>query len=283
MKNHQPGILTLYLLFMLPLSAVAQSPSIEPTARSVPTPTPEKSKTAPQSQPSPELELEFGASYESLSNDKPDWQSYFIRFKRKFTSGQALYGEASAVTRFNQTDPNFMIGLYQPLNQSKQWFATFEAAGSPNHQVLPVISLFGQLGHNFGAGWIGTAGFRHNHYSADKVNMGVFGVEKYFKAYRGAYTLFVAHLNGSGASTSHVFQGNYYYGERSSVGAGVAFGQEIESVGNGQFIRSDVREVSLIGRHWINQRWGLSYVALWHRQGTFYTRSGAQVGVLLRF
>jgi|GEM_PF-706634 len=283
MKRLVQYMLSMCCALLLPIWVTAQTPATEPsTSQPAPTP-PANTTTTAQPKPSPELTLELGADYESLNNDKSDWQTYFLRFNQKFSSGQLLYGEASVVHRFQATDPNFMIGFYQPLGAERRWSTTLEVAGSPTHDVMPAVSFYGQIERNFGRGWLGHAGLRHSHYSDDNVNIGVFGVEKYIKAYRAAYTLYVAHLNGSGTSVSHAFQGNYYYGERNSVGVGFAFGEEIESVGNGQFIRTDVREINFTGRHWLNRKWGLSYVALWHRQGTFYDRAGAQVGVLLRF
>jgi YaiO family outer membrane protein len=231
----------------------------------------------------PELIVDAGASYEHLSNGAPDWQSYYLLANRKFASGQVLYGSASLVRRFDLTDPSLMMAFVQPLGESRRWIATVEAAGSPTHDVLAEFSIYGQLDHVFGAGWVGHAGFRYGIYSEDTVDMAIFGVEKYYKQYRFAYTLYVAQLDGNATAASHAFQANYYYGERNSVGLSAAFGEEIESVGNGRFIRTPVREVGLNGRHWFTRKWGLSYWGGWHRQGTFYTRSGAQIGLLLRF
>jgi YaiO family outer membrane protein len=284
MKTHRSYILGACLLLLLPSLLTAQSASVPPAeAQPAATPEPGTKATAAAKQIEPEVIFEFGSSYERLSNEAGDWKSYFLRFNRKFASGQTLYGEASVVRRFDLTDPGFMIGWYQPLNETRRWSATFEAAGSPTHDVLPAFSFYGQIERNFGKGWLGHAGVRHSHYSSDNVNMGVFGVENYFKAYRAAYTLYVAHLNGGGTSASHAFQANYYYDERNSIGVGVAFGQEIESLGNGLLLRTPVQEVNVNGKQWMNHRWGFSYVLLWHRQGTLYTRSGGQLGVLLRF
>jgi len=293
MKVHKRCIGVAFGLLLVPCYLAAQTPPVQQTPQ--PTATPgDANKTSTSDQPKPvepELQLELGASYDFLSKDRGDWQSYFLNFNKKFRSGQILYGSACVVSRFHETDPCLMIGLYQPLNKSRTWTATIEGTVSPHHQVLPVISLYGQIEHNFGKGWLGHAGLRHSHYSSNdvtlgkvtnNVNIGVFGVENYFKAYRVAYTLYVANLNG-GTAASHAFQGNYYYGERNSIGLGVAFGEEIESVGNGQLVKTPVQEVSMQGRHWMNQKWGLSYVAWWHRQGELYNRSGAQIGLLLRF
>jgi len=269
-----------WLLILAPICVAAQTGEPRPAAS--PDAAERTEKSAPAKKIEPETQIEIGADYEFVIRDKPDWQTYYFSLTHKFSTGQVVYGTASAVRRFKITDPNFMVGFFTPLNKSKSWMATFEAAGSPNHQVLPTTSFFGQLDHNFGKGWLAHAGLRHNDYPSDKVNIGVFGVEKYFKAYRGAYNLYVARLSEKGTALSHSFQVNYYYGERNSVGAGFAFGQEIESIPGG-LIRTDVLEFSFTGRHWMNNRWGLSYVAVWHRQGDAYTRSGAQLGLLLRY
>jgi YaiO family outer membrane protein len=274
-------ILLCACVLLLPLYATAQTQPAEPRPEGTPDPQERTAKTEPAKKIEPETVVELGASYEFVNNDNPDWQTYYWSINHKFSTGQVLYGTASAVRRFETTDPNFMIGYVQPFTKSKRWITTFEASVSPNHEILPTTSFFGQVERVFNKGWVGRAGLRHSRYPADIVNMGIFGAEKYFKAYRGAYTLYVAHLNGKGTALSHVIQGNYYYGERNSVGAGFAFGQEIESVPGG-LIKTNVLDLSFTGRHWMTNKWGVSYVVLWHRQGDFYTRSGAQIGFLLR-
>lgn len=282
MNKCRLSFLSAFWLLLLPLHIAAQTTSAQPHDTSPPE-TEKRTKTpAPESSVTPELQIEVGASHERLSNGQ-DWQSYFLTLNRKFSSGQTLYGSASIVRRFDLTDQSLMIGLYQPLNKSRSWSATFEAAGSPNHEVLPQVALYGQLKRNLGAGWLAHAGLSYRHYSADTVNIGIFGVTRYFSKYRAAYTFYLAHLNGKGNSGSHSFQGNYYYDERNTVGLSVSFGSEIENLGHDRLLVTDVQEISLNGRQWMNQRWGFSYVMWWHRQGELYTRSGGQVGLLLRF
>ena len=280
MNDYRLCVLCTCWLFLLPICIAAQTTSVPPgEATPASTPKPSTKTTAPAT---PELQVEISASHERLSNGN-DWQSYSLGISRKFSSWQTLYGSASLVRRFDQTDQYLTIGLYQPLNKSRRWAATFEAAGSPRHQVMPQVALFGQLERNFGAGWIGRAGLSYRHYTEDTVNIGIFGLERYFGKYRAAYTYYLAHLNGKGNSGSHLVQGSYYFDERNSVGLSLALGNEIESVGNGRLITTPVQEISLNGRQWMNQRWGFSYLLLWHRQGSLYTRSGGQIGLLLRF
>jgi YaiO family outer membrane protein len=284
-----------WLLLLLPLSVAAQTAAARPSEAppaATPTPNAKTDPTDEAKQTDPELQVELGASYEGLSNGNPDWQSYFLNFNRKFASGQTLYGTAAVVRRFGLTDTYLTAALVQPFGESRHWSATFEVSGSPRHQVLPQFSFYGQLERNFGGGWVGHAGLRHSRYSendlkhvkrTNDVNLGVFGAERYFKQYRAAYTLYVAHLSGVGTSASHVFQGNYYYGQRNSIGIGGAFGEEVESLGGGRLLRTAVQDLSLNGRHWAGEKWGVSYGAWWHRQGKLYTRSGAQIALLRRF
>jgi len=289
MKKYGLRIISVCWLILLPLYAGAQTPPSAEGETPQTAPVPKTRPTAQPTQPSqptpiePELQLELGAWYEHLSNGSGTWQTYFLSMNRKFASGQTLYATASTVQRFHLTDPNLMVGFVQPLDHSRHWIATFEAAGSSSHQVLPQYALYAEIAHVFGGGWVGHAGIRHSKYGPDRVNIGVFNVEKYIKQYRFAYTLFVANLNGQSTATAHVFTGNYYYGDRNSVGLNVAFGQEIESIGEGVLVQTPVREVSINGKHWMNDKWGFSYWAGWHRQGTLYTRSGGQIGLLLRF
>src|SRR5262252_3827407 len=127
MNSYKSYMVSACWLLLLLGGVGAQTPATEP-GDVRPAPTPEKTA---QPKPSPELIAEFGVDYEALSNDRPDWQTYFLRLNRKFSSGQMLYGEATIVHRFGQTDPSLMIGWYQPLNQTRTWTTNLEISGSP--------------------------------------------------------------------------------------------------------------------------------------------------------
>jgi hypothetical protein len=137
-------------LLVTAICASAQTQPGEPQPAATPDPEDKSAKTEPKKKIDPETVVELGASYEFVNKDRSDWQTYYWSFTHKFSTGQVLYGMASAVTRFKTTDPNLMIGFVQPLTESKRWIATFEAGGSPNHQILPTASFFGQVERIFG-------------------------------------------------------------------------------------------------------------------------------------
>src|SRR5262245_34392684 len=136
MKNSGLCILSACWLLVLPVFAAAQTPPAQPK-EAQPAATPDSvSKTKSSDQPKPvepEMIFETGGSFEQLSRGDT-WQSYFLNFSRKKSSAQTIYGTACIVRRFGLTDPCLMLGLYQPLNKSRRWAATFEAGGSPKHQ-----------------------------------------------------------------------------------------------------------------------------------------------------
>lgn len=99
----------------------------EPRPGATPDPEDRSAKAEPAKKVDPETVVELGTSYEFVNKDRPDWQTSYFSFNHKFSTGQVLYGMASAVKRFDTTDPNFMIDFVQPLADSKRWIATFEA------------------------------------------------------------------------------------------------------------------------------------------------------------
>ena len=58
-----------------------------------------------------------------------------------------------------------------------------------------------------------------------------------------------------------------------------AFVSQEEAVEEQQLITSDVRALSLQGRHWLDSRWALTWEVGQHRQGDYYTRRWLQLGL----
>ena len=93
------------------ICAIAQTQPGEARPGATPDPEDRSSKTVDAKKIDPETMVELGAAYEFVNNDRPDWQTYYFSINHKFSTGQVLYGMASAVRRFETTDANFMIGL----------------------------------------------------------------------------------------------------------------------------------------------------------------------------
>jgi YaiO family outer membrane protein len=227
-------------------------------------------------------EIEAGYSRETLTNGLPDWKRAYLEAAHHFGARSTLYGLLQETERFSLRDTQTTAGLYFPLGTS--WTGLAEAGYSSQHQVLPRSTVYAQLLRSFGAGWNAFAGLRHNEFTAEASDVFTLGAERYWSAWRGAYTLYVGRPEGASSASSHRFDLDRYYGERSSIGLMFVTGRELESVGPPVgLISSDVRAVSLIGRHWISPAWALSYELGAHEQGDLYTRRGGRLGLRYRF
>jgi YaiO family outer membrane protein len=227
------------------------------------------------------VQVELNASYESLTHGYAPWRSLSLDISKKLADRRVLYGSLRETSRFSLRDQEVMGGLYFPLG--KRWLAQVEASVSPSHRVLAKWSALGQIGRELGRGWVAQVGLRRTAYHHTSANLSTLSVERYWQKYRAAYTLYVSQQPGTGVSTSHSLQANYYYRERNAIGVTVAAGQELTNLGPRGLLRSEVRGLALTGRHGLNQHWALSYDLNWNRQGDIYTKRGVRFGVRYNF
>jgi YaiO family outer membrane protein len=253
--------------------------------RPAPRPQPRASTAAaPVKEPAAEragVEVEVGAAYDSLSHGFAPWRSVYLNVTQKLAARRVVYGSFRETNRFSLPDQELLGGVYFPL--SRRWTALVEAQASPSHRVLAKWSLLGQVGRDLGHGWVGQVGFRHTEYNQAGANLGIFAIERYWKSYRAAYTLYLSQLQEAGHAASHSLQINYYYRDRQAIGLGFAIGQELENLGPRGILRTETRAFTLTGRHWFTTRWALTYDLSLNRQGGLYTRKGARVGLRRQF
>ena len=232
----------------------------------------------------PFLDVEGGATYENLTNGRDAWKSVYLEAARQFARRQTLYGYVRETDRFGFRDNELMLGYSQPLGE--KWTALVEGTYSSDHNVLAQNSIYGQLAYAFSGGWVASGGARHSEYTTSGVNMLVGNVERYWSSFRAGYTVYNGRPEGSGSATAQRLSMDHYYGgdDRSRVGVSVAWGREVENQGPPVgIITSDIRDVTLTGRHWLNSSWAVSWDAWWHEQGDLYTRTGGRVGLRYRF
>lgn len=233
--------------------------------------------------PAAAFETEVGISYDRLTNDKPDWRSVYFEGAHAFAPRQTLYGALRETERFDLRDRELSAGYAHPFGTD--WTAVVEASHSPQHNVLPDKSLFGQLYWAAGRGWVLNAGARLNEYTDTNTRILTAGLERYFGSYRAAYTFYNGKPEDTGSASSHRLAfDHYYYGERSRIGAAVAWGREVENVGPPTgIITSNVRAISLAGRHWLAPDWALAWEFGTHEQGDLYRRTGGRLALRYRF
>lgn len=227
-------------------------------------------------------ELEAGASVERLSGGREDWRSAYLEAAHTLSERRALYGGARETERFGLRDTEAWAGHDFPLDA--RWSLQLEASTSPTHRVLPRLGAFAQLQRRLGDGWMASAGLRYRDYDAGRTNQLTAGAERYWGAWRGAYTLYLGRPDGGSTQAAHRVQLDRYYGARNSAGLSLAGGREAENQGPpAGIVTSDIRAVALVGRHWLDAHWALAYELGWHEQGDFYRRRGLRLGIRRAF
>lgn len=226
-------------------------------------------------------EMALSASRDTLGRQYADWRATQIDLAHRSSEGTSIYGSAIETERYSLTDHAVLAGTGFAL--SPQWSMTFEGNTSPSHKVLAKWSALAQLQRNLGDGWDVQAGVRQTEYSAASTVLTMLTAERYWNSYRAALTGYLGHLAGEGNSPAASLQVDYFYSDQSRVGLLLSGGRETENQPGTGVRVSDTREAAVIGQHWLNSRWAISYVALVHRQGDFYTRHELQLGLRRRF
>ncbi|MHB8667389.1 MAG: YaiO family outer membrane beta-barrel protein [Burkholderiales bacterium] len=223
------------------------------------------------------VEAEARSSLEQLTGGQSDWRDTALDIQAKNAARQSYYGDLRQTERYDFTDNEAMLGTYQPLGGS--WAMQIEAALSPTHHVLAEHSLLAQLERRFDGGWGVQAGYRRSEYDLTGTDLAIITVDRYFSSFRAAYTLYLGRPDGAGFGPSHRLQLSYYYTDRSFIGISGASGKEVDNVPPNGILTTQVRNLSLAGRHEFAPGWYVSYQWLTQHQGYLYTRRGFGFGI----
>lgn len=215
--------------------------------------------------------------HESLNRGYDNWQSVYVESAYKMPGRRSVYGQWQRMQRFNLQDNQVQAGLYHPLTNKTLLLG--EASYSPEHHFSPRWSALLQAEHNLGQGWGVQLGVRQSQYTSSRSNREILTLEHYWSDYRAAYTLSLSQSSGVGPTNGHRFQVNYFYGDSNRIGVALSLGQEQENLGALGIVRSNVRSVTLLGRHRIRPGWAVSHELSWHQQGDFYTRQAVRLGL----
>ena len=228
------------------------------------------------------LEAEAGFSHEQLTNNNADWNSVYLEATHGFAPRQTLYGALRQVERFDLSDSQIEAGYYHPL--TGRLTGHIEGNASPDHNVLPKGSLFGELALGLGAGWVVSGGVRKSEYAASGTRIITASLERYFSRYRAFYTLSNGKPEDTASASSHRIGLDYYYAdERSRAGVSATWGREVENIPPAGIVTSDVRALNVYGRHWIAPQWAVTWELGTHEQGDFYRRTGGRLGLRRSF
>jgi YaiO family outer membrane protein len=226
-------------------------------------------------------EIAASTSRESLSNDAPDWTNTHLSITHQFAKRQSVSLDLARISRFGLSDETLTLSAYTPAGSKTTLF--FEAMKSRDHNFLARDSVQAQLLQSFDEGFGATVGVRHARYESSNVTIGEITLEKYFSDYRAAFSVLPSHSTTAGNATSYRLSFARYYGERSNVQIAVSRGTELERANALlPIIATDVRSVTLYGRHAFDSAWAFDY-ALGQSKRANVTHHESSVGASFRF
>jgi YaiO family outer membrane protein len=227
------------------------------------------------------IDLEGYHQEQRLTRGLPHWRDTGLRLELQEPTRRGWFGQLRETRRFSLRDTEGSAGLYQPFGDG--WAASFNLTASDTHAVLPKYSLLAQGEKQLGGGWGVHFGLRRSEYTFTHADLRLLTLERYIGDHRLAYTFYSGQPEGGGSAPSHRLQWSYFFGDQSSVGLSLARGREVENVGGGALVTSDVRNVTLFGRWWFAPHWAISAEAETHEQGNLYRRHGLRIGLRHRF
>lgn len=219
---------------------------------------------------------EFSAAREQLDNDAPDWEQVNFFVGRKLTEKALVTLSAGTFSRFGERDTRFGTGASLDVGEDWTVVGGFAVSSSPN--FLPETAIDLGLSRRFERGWVGGARWRRRDYDASSVDSFGLIAERYVGKYRFAYSLDSAHLSSEQALV-HALTANFYADSGYQLGIVLATGEEVEIVGPGQLLKTDVDSMALTGRYPINEYLSFGWLLSTHRQGDFYRRNAIGVSI----
>lgn len=235
---------------------------------------------AAQAPAGPETRVNLVHERSNLSNGLPDWSASTLRLTHLRDQRTTVDADVTQTRRFGLDDTELGLGGSLPVGQPLT--LNLRLTASPTHRVLPRHSVAGGAAWEFQPAWLLHGTLKTTRYDSNTVDQGSAMLEHYFGNFSAAAALHTARTLGR-TTQAWELRGAWYYGDRSSVGAMASTGDEAVELGPDALGIARVRSVALVGAHdlggpWM-LRWGIHHV----RQGGFYTRSGASLGVQYAF
>ena len=221
-------------------------------------------------------ELELSARQDWLDNGFDNWRSQRLDYASTQPEGLGWYGALVNEQRFGERDQGVEAGAVVALDDN--WTLQPEVGYQPSPYFLPEWHADVRLQRRLPAGFLGAVSVRRTEYETTRVDRLALSGERYWNSWRAGYTLNVTDVANAGTPIGHDLALDYYYAGLNYAGLRLTVGEE-EAVEEQQLITSDVRAISLQGRHWLDSRWALSWEVGQHRQGDYYTRRWLQLGL----
>ncbi len=231
----------------------------------------------------PAAEVEAGYGHEVLTRG-PDWQEVSLETAWRPAERTGVAIGARGLERFGLRDLDLRVAASAPLGAP--WTVAAEAAASPEHHVVPAFGGGASLQRVLGGGFVGSGGLRWSRWETEAgrtdAALGSLGIERYWSAFRLGWTGTLARVASQWAPSNAVAW-DVYFGDRDRVGVILAAGREVDSTGGPAPVVSTVLAAAVRGRQGLGAAWALVYEVDVQRQGDFYTRGGARVGLRRSF
>ena len=224
-------------------------------------------------------QIELSTFRDYLSGDYDNWKGVQLDYEYRFAPRQIVYGALTRSERFDETDHELLAGFYYPLTPRLTLNA--EASHSPAHKVVAENTALASLQYAIGKGWVVTGGVRHAEYNAATATQLPLGLEYYFGPFLASYSPTATFISGH-TLYNHRVQFSYYYDDISYATLSYSRGEESDEF-QSSFLVSDVYTYGINGRHWLNQKWAISWDLSKTQQGSFYERSGFRLGLRRAF
>ncbi|MHB0852955.1 YaiO family outer membrane beta-barrel protein [Stutzerimonas nitrititolerans] len=221
-------------------------------------------------------ELQLSTRKDSLDNGFDDWRSHRLEYTSTRPEGPGWYGTLLREQRFGEWDEGIELGATLPLND--RWTLQPEVGYQPSPYFLAEWHTDLRLQRRFENGYLGAVSIRRTEYETTRVDRLALSAERYFGNWRAGYTLNITDVSDAGTPVGHNLGLDYYYRGLSYAGVRLTAGEE-EAVEEQRLITSDVRALSLQGRHWFSHRWAMTWEIGHHKQGDYYTRQWLQLGL----
>ncbi|VXD03042.1 YaiO family outer membrane beta-barrel protein [Pseudomonas sp. 9Ag] len=221
-------------------------------------------------------ELELSARQDWLDSGFDNWRSQRLDYTSTQPEGLGWYGALLREQRFGEWDQGVEAGAVIALDDN--WTLQPEVGYQPSPYFLPEWHADLRLQRRLPAGFLGAVSVRRTEYETTRVERLALSAERYWDSWRAGYTLNITDVANAGTPVGHDLALDYYYAGLSYAGLRMTIGEE-EAVEEQQLITSDVRALSLQGRHWLDSRWALTWEVGQHRQGDYYTRRWLQLGL----
>jgi len=214
--------------------------------------------------------LTVGGSYDRLDRGFDDWNRQVVSLARtvKDTSRHAI--ELSRNARSSLTD--YALGMTADYQLQSNWLAGAYLGLAADTEFMPEQDLLIHGGRVLAEGWVVDAGVRYRSFSTADVVSGTLMVEKYVSAFRAAYRFSVSSLPDTPSFNGHGLTLNWYYSDVANVGLAFGTGREIESLGGGRLLETDVTSLSVTGRHGVTDRVSIDWWLGMLDQGDLYRR-----------